>query len=405
MKKPSEDFNPHAERWRRGGTFERSARRDRCPVAGRAHLRVLLLQAVGVESGAVGVHAATAERRMTGQAVLFHVAPDARLETLSRGLAVTRNEEIVDVVIAWPQRPALGNESRRGVASRAEPSAVVAIAAARLARVGSRRMTREEARWMVARGPGGVGPMALEAIRPAVARRAGGGPRGRGGAVAGGEVRAVRRGTASPDDRAPAATGAGRRQPGGYSRRGYVAGQAALLRVARGAGLGRPLRGAAVAREEPRIVVARGCATLAAYRRGPRVRRQCLDLAPLRGVHVALQAELSGVARGAARSRRPCGLPVALGAPISRLLVRGGSRERRHVLLGEPGGPRKRHVTGRARRIGGGEVCRSNAVAIEAAMRIERHDRHPRSPLLLVTGDTRRRAADRCPRMVEVLEP
>ncbi len=258
---------------------------------------------------------------------------------------------------------------------------------------------------MVASGSSGVGPMALEAIRTAVARRAAGGPRGRGGAVVGREVGPVRRGTAPPDDCAPAATGTSRRQPGGYSRRGYVAGQAALLRVARGAGLGCPLRGAAVAREEPRIVVARGCAKLGVYRRGPRVRGERLDLASLQRVHMALEAELAGVARGAARSRRPRGLPVALGTRISWLLVRRGSRERRHVLLGEPSGPRKRHVTGRARRIGGGEVCRSDAVAIEAALRIERHDRHPRSPLLLVTGDTRRRATDRCPRMVEVREP
>jgi len=373
-------------------------------VAGGAHLRVLLLHPVGVEVGAVRVDAPTAQRRMTRQAVLFHVAPDARLETLSRRLPMTRDEEVVDVVIPRPEGTSLRPEPRRGVARRAEPSAVVAIAAARLARVGSRRMTREEARWMVARGPGGVGPMALEAIRAAVARRAGGGPRGCGDAVAGGEVRAVRRGTPPPDDRAAAATGARRRQPGGDSRRGHVAGQAALLRVARGAGLRRPLRGAAVAREEPWIVVARRCAKVGVYRRGPRVRGERLDLASLRRVHVALQAELAGVAGRAVRSRRPCGCTVALRASVPRPFVRRGSRERRHVLRGEPGGPRKRHMTGRARRIGG-EVCRSNAVAIEAAMRIERHDRHPRSPLLLVTGDTRRRAADRCPRMVEVLEP
>ena len=266
-------------------------------------------------------------------------------------------------------------------------------------------MTRQEPGRMVASGSSGVGPMALEAIRTAVARRAGGGPSGRGGAVVGREAGPVRRGTAPSDDRAPAATGAGRRQPGGYSRRGHVTGQAALLRVARGAGLGRPLRGAAVAREEPRTVVARGCAQLGAYRRGPRVRGERLDLAALRRVHMALEAELAGVTRGAARSRRPCGLPVALGAGVSRLLVRRGSGERRHVLRGEPGGPRKREVAGRTRRIRGGEVCRPDAVAVDAALRIERHGRHPRSPLLFVTGNTRRRPAGRCPRMVEVLEP
>src|SRR6266487_1180677 len=272
MKKPSEDFNPHAERWRRGGTFERSARRDRCPVAGRAHLRVLLLQAVGVESGAVGVYAATAERRMTGHAVLFHVAPDARLETLSRGLAVTRNEEIVDVVIAWPQRPALGNESRRGVASRAEPSGVVAIAAARLARVGGGRMTREEARWMVARGPGGVGPMALEAVGSRVTRGACGGTHGGGSGVPRRVVRPVRRRTSSCDEGAPPAVRAGPRQPRRDSRAGRMTRQAALPRVAGGAALGRPHRGGAMAREEGWIVVAHRRPQLGANRRGPSVR-------------------------------------------------------------------------------------------------------------------------------------
>src|SRR5207237_7229152 len=119
------------------------------------------------------------------------------------------DEEVVGVVIARPKGPASGNEARCGVARRAKSGAVVTVAAIGLACVGGRRVTRQKAGRMIARCARGVGPVALEAIRTAVARRASGGPGGCGGAVVGREVGAVRRGTPPPDNRAPAATGAG----------------------------------------------------------------------------------------------------------------------------------------------------------------------------------------------------
>src|SRR5690348_18469300 len=72
-----------------------SLRRDRVPVTGAAHLRVLLPQALGVEPRAVGIDAPGAQRRMAREAVVFHVTPDAGLETLAGGLPVTGAEEAV----------------------------------------------------------------------------------------------------------------------------------------------------------------------------------------------------------------------------------------------------------------------------------------------------------------------
>src|SRR5690348_18274709 len=50
-----------------------SLRRDRVPVTGAAHLRVLLPQALGVEPRAVGIDSPGAQRRMAREAVVFHV--------------------------------------------------------------------------------------------------------------------------------------------------------------------------------------------------------------------------------------------------------------------------------------------------------------------------------------------
>src|ERR1041385_3992618 len=110
------------------------------------------------------VEAASAERRMARQAVLFDVAPDAGLEALARGLPVTGDEEIVEVVIARPQRTSRRNQSRRGVAG----------AAVGLARVRGGGMARQEAGRMVASGPGSIGSVALETIGAGVTSSAGG---------------------------------------------------------------------------------------------------------------------------------------------------------------------------------------------------------------------------------------
>src|ERR1041385_7313480 len=120
------------------------------------------------------VDAASAERRMARQAVLFDVAPDAGLEALARGLPVTGDEEIVEVVIARPQRTSRRNQSRRGVAGGAEARRVVTVAAVGLARVRGGGMARQEAGRMVASGPGSIGSVALETIGAGVTSSAGG---------------------------------------------------------------------------------------------------------------------------------------------------------------------------------------------------------------------------------------
>jgi len=103
----------------------------------------------------------SAEGRMARQAVLFDVAPDARLEALACCLSVTGDEEIIEIVIAGPQRTAVRDQAGRGVTRRAEARRVVSIAAPGLAGVGRRGMARQEAGWMVARCTGGIGPVAL----------------------------------------------------------------------------------------------------------------------------------------------------------------------------------------------------------------------------------------------------
>jgi len=72
-------------------------------VTGRAHLRVLLLQGVRVKARTVRVDVPSAEGRMARQAVLFDVAPDARLEALARRLAVAGDEETVEIMITRPE--------------------------------------------------------------------------------------------------------------------------------------------------------------------------------------------------------------------------------------------------------------------------------------------------------------
>jgi len=206
----------------------RSPRRDRRSVTGRAHLRVLLFQAVGVEVRTMRVDAPSAERRMARQAVLFDVTPDAGLEALARGLPVTRDKEIVEVVIPWSQWASLRNQSRGGVAGGAEARRVVAVAAAGLARVRGSGMARQEAGRMVASGAGGIGSVALEAIGAGVASSARGRHRGRPGGVSLGVVPPVRRRPPAGDHRPRAATGAGGRKARRDSSRGRVAGEAAL---------------------------------------------------------------------------------------------------------------------------------------------------------------------------------
>src|SRR5262245_53885862 len=109
---------------------------------------------------------------MTGQAVALGVAADARLQALTRRLAVPGDEETPGVVVAGSQ-DVDRNQPGSLVAGRAERPRVMAIAARGLARIRGCRVAREEpVRVIAAAGGCGIGTMALEAIGANMTARA-----------------------------------------------------------------------------------------------------------------------------------------------------------------------------------------------------------------------------------------
>src|SRR6266566_5923827 len=96
-------------------------------------------------------------------------------------------------------------------------------------------MARQEPRGVIPAGPGGVGPMTLEAIRAHVAATAGRRRRTGQSGVAFDEPVAMRRRRPAGDHRADAVPLARVRQPGRETGPARVAGETALLRVARAA--------------------------------------------------------------------------------------------------------------------------------------------------------------------------
>ena len=200
----------------------------------------------------------SAERRVTRETVTLHMTADARLEALTRRLAVTDQEEPVGVVESRPEH-AVGDKPRLRVAGRAEGADVVTVAARRFARVRRRGMPAQEARRMVSRPCRRDWAVAIEAfsadVAPGAARPRGGGGR----SVAVGEARAVRRGSAARRDRCRARIGS--ESSDRARRRGARVTLVAELprvtsRAARGDGSSRnsPM---AVRADEPRIGVRR----------------------------------------------------------------------------------------------------------------------------------------------------
>src|SRR5437773_1428144 len=247
---------------------------------------------------------------MAREAVVFHVAPDAGLETLAGGLPVTGAEEAVEIVVSLPER-APRHQAGRGVTGGTEARRIVAIAAARFARVGRRGVSRQEARGVIPAGPRGIGAVTLEAVGAGMTRGAGG-RRGHGGGRMPLDVAPTVRRRASPGDHRPrAAPRTGSRQCSGDARRRRMAGQAALPGVTGGALPRCPRDRRAVTREKPGIRVTRRGSERGTNCARARVRRQSLDLRTLWRVDVTLQAELSRVAGRAVRARGLRGGPMA----------------------------------------------------------------------------------------------
>ena len=256
-------------------------------MARGAHLRILAREPGGVETRAVRVYVPAADRRVAGEAVALGVAADAGLEALARRPTMPRDEELVRVVIAVAQRP-LRRETGPRVTASAELPGVVAVAAGGLARVRRRRVTRQEAGWVIPGRAGGVGPVALEAVVAYVATGARGWDSIRGGGVTCPEALAVRRRSPARDDGTNPPPRTRGEQPHRHPRGPRVAGEAALLRVTGAALLWRAARnGAVLSQERPGRVRRRSLETrLDPERAG--VGGERLDGRLLRGIHVTL---------------------------------------------------------------------------------------------------------------------
>lgn len=134
---------------------------DVLPVAGGAHLRVLLEQDGCVEPRPVRVEVPSSHGRVALKAIALGVARHARLEALARGSAVPSDEETTGIVVPGLEGTS-GRETGARVAGRTEAARRMAIAAGGLAGVGGSGVAREKPRGMVSRGPTGVGPMAFQ---------------------------------------------------------------------------------------------------------------------------------------------------------------------------------------------------------------------------------------------------
>lgn len=119
------------------------------------------------------------------------MAGHAALEILSRRLAVAQDEPLLRIMETRIEPPFRG-EPRAHVTVGAELARIMAIGAARLARVCCRRMPREEAGRMVARRRiGGIGAVAVQALRTDMAAAACGGTRVGDGTVQVGKIPTV----------------------------------------------------------------------------------------------------------------------------------------------------------------------------------------------------------------------
>ena len=93
---------------------------------------------------------AAAHRGMTRRTVAFGVTGCARLQTLPRGLPVSKAESAENIVVSGISEPALSDNRRLPVTSLTELRWIVTVAAIRFAGVRRARVPREEIRRMIA---------------------------------------------------------------------------------------------------------------------------------------------------------------------------------------------------------------------------------------------------------------
>ncbi|MDQ3207366.1 MAG: hypothetical protein M3Q37_02060 [Gemmatimonadota bacterium] len=138
---------------------------------------------------------------MAAEAVALRVAGDTALEILPRRLAVAQDEPLLGIVESRIEPPSRG-EPGAHVTVGAKLPGVVAITAARLPAICRGGVAREEAGRMIARrGVRGVGPVAVETLRPDMTAATGLRPRVGNRAVHIGKITAVRRRAPSANHR------------------------------------------------------------------------------------------------------------------------------------------------------------------------------------------------------------
>jgi hypothetical protein len=139
-------------------------------VAGSAHLRVLALEARSVKPGSVRIESPSPLGRVTGQAVTLGVTADARLQALSRGLAVPQEKELFRIMEARPQR-LLSHQAGLLMAVSAKTGGTVAVGAGGFPSIGRRGMAGQEVGRMEPTDGPGAGSVAVETLGPGMAGR------------------------------------------------------------------------------------------------------------------------------------------------------------------------------------------------------------------------------------------
>jgi hypothetical protein len=237
---------------------------------------------------------------------------------------------------------------------RTESVRTVAVGARCLPGIGRRGMPGQKAGGMVSSCRRRGRPVAIEALRPGMARGAGLGRRGRDRRVAVSEL-CIMAGGPGPDHLSPASPPCPRRgESAGLPHTGHMARGATLLGVAGPAGTGGFSRLNPMTIDEVGRGVRGRCGQLRAVEKRPRVAGQCPDRPLFGRIYMALSAEFPRMTGRAARwhgtgacldhspmsFQHKCGIAVAF-----------RHRKRPNPLLREPGRGSQRHVAGRARAV------------------------------------------------------
>lgn len=271
-------------------------------MARRAQLGILLQHLPGVEARAVGIEAAPLHHGMAGEAIPFHVARNATLERLARGVSMAQRKLPVAIVIAsYTQQRTPRREPRLLVATLAELAGVVTVGARRRSRVCIRRMSRDKRRGVIGAARTWIRLVAREAFVAGVAAGAGAQRGGSDGTMTGSPPRYMTRRRTTRGLR-PDRTSRSRGEHRPRTRRcpGLMTGQATLPRVTALATRGIARSRNAVIRFKCPRDMGRRCLQEMRQQERTWVEFERLDCFHLGRIDVARSAEVPGVAHGAA---------------------------------------------------------------------------------------------------------